>query len=672
MLAELAVRNVKRQVGNYLIYFLTVAFTVALIFAINNVIFCSQLMQYAEVIEQLKYSMITFTIFVSLIVAFVLGYATSFMLKLRKREFGVYLTLGMTRKNILILFIFETLLLCAAALAVGILLGFVLYQGLMAILSSLMEIDLSFAPYSLQGLVLTVVLVVGIFILSSITSALYLKKVSVYQLIHGDKKVERGVKYPMFWMFVTIISLAVGIGSFLLFDHELRQAFLFNRDPSALLTLGSIAALAVCLMTFHTGLSKSAVYLLLKSKAICSKGTHTFTLRQLSGKLSSNAVMSGILSFLIAFAIIGSNVSFVQKMSDRLTLDRGYPFDITASFDAGGQPGISLKEGEAIISKYATIEKKLPYTLYTTGNGDLHSFTKWSGEQYGGIQDTVMSESDFNRVYTAKGHEPIHLDGTFRIYVDMPQAKQYDFSSAQLTLNGKTYPFGGISDDIPIFAYVYFIAVVPDEAVQGLAVETECMAYDLADGDFDAAALRDELSYEMHVNVGDKGEFSYMMERCDFSIREYGKRMRNGNTAIFILAALYIAVVFVFMAMAVLALKTLSGLTDDQRKYSVLFRLGASEQERKQALFRQTACFFFLPFALPVLLGIPTAWICGKLLDYTGFGSQAYEVYLNAGWIALVVTSIYALYFAATYLTAKKNVLLLHDMAGCSAHHDLG
>ena len=101
MLAKLAARNVKRQVGNYLIYFITVSLTVALMFAVNNVIYEKGMLEKLSDAEEMRTMLTALSVIVSLIVAFVLGYATSFMLKLRKREFGTYLTLGMTRRNIL-------------------------------------------------------------------------------------------------------------------------------------------------------------------------------------------------------------------------------------------------------------------------------------------------------------------------------------------------------------------------------------------------------------------------------------------------------------------------------------------------------------------------------------------------------------------------------------------
>ena len=75
MLSKLALRNVKRQVGNYLIYFMTVSFTVAMLFAISNVIFSENLTEFILLMD-LKQGMIGAVVFICSIVAFVLSYAT--------------------------------------------------------------------------------------------------------------------------------------------------------------------------------------------------------------------------------------------------------------------------------------------------------------------------------------------------------------------------------------------------------------------------------------------------------------------------------------------------------------------------------------------------------------------------------------------------------------------
>ena len=319
MFAKLALRNVKRQIGNYLIYFITVSLTVALMFAVNNVIFSSQLQERAEAMEELKSGLLAITVFISLIVAFVLGYATSFMLKLRKREFGTYLTLGMTRRNILSIFILETMILCLAALGVGILLGLFVYQGLMAVITHLMEMEFVFADYSAQGLILTVTLVVGVFALSSAASALYLKRVSIYNLLHGDKMVEKSVKHPVFWGIITLLSLAAVIGSCFTCNRGIEQTFTGEDSTGGKMML-SLVVLAVAIVVFHVGLARSMANLMLKNRRFCSRGTNTFVLRQLSGRMRANSMMAGILAVLISFAVIGANVSFRSTGNIRLTL----------------------------------------------------------------------------------------------------------------------------------------------------------------------------------------------------------------------------------------------------------------------------------------------------------------------------------------------------------------
>lgn len=658
MFAKLAVRNVKRQLGNYLIYFITVAFTVALMFAVNNVIFSPQLLQRAESIRELSAGLMALTIFVSLIMAFVLGYATSFMLKLRKREFGTYLTLGMTRGNILSIFVLETLILGIAALGVGILLGLFLYQGLMGIMTSLMEIPFEFAAYSLRGLILTVVLVLGVFALSCVTSAVYLKKVSIHQLLHGDKVVEKAVRHPWFWGILTIISLLLIIGSCVLVSNEI-QASMFGSSSSGMGLFWSILLLAVGIIFFHIGLARSAVGLLMKHKRLCCRGTNTFTLRQLSGKLGSNSVMAGILAFLISFAVIGANVSFLQQFSERISLDKQYPFDIMFSQDMEERSPISERQGEEIIRRYVQIKEKLPYTLYESTSGYLYSFTKWTGKGYESLRDCLISQSDFNRLCTAMGKEPIDLQDGFQIIANQPQVQGYDFSAAKLQLGDKTYAYRGMLQ-MPFFASSYFMAVVPDEAVQGLPVRQQCAAYRLEDDKFDAQGLRQALTYTYEFDSASYGPIS--TERCDYGIKEYSRILRNSNSAVFVLAALYLAVVFVFMAMAILALKTLSGLSEDKGRYRVLFRLGASRRQQSQTLFRQTFSFFFLPFALPILLSIPAALICGQITALAGYGEHLGQVFLNSSLIALVMAAIYGLYFTATYLTAKRNVINVHPI----------
>ena len=123
------------------------------------------------------------------------------------------------------------------------------------------------------------------------------------------------------------------------------------------------------------------------------------------------------------------------------------------------------------------------------------------------------------------------------------------------------------------------------------------------------------------------------------------------------MGAQFASVVFLLLAMAILALKTLSALGEDRRRYEILFRLGAGERERAGALFRQTFSFFLLPFVLPMCMSIPVAAFGVHLMRLEQMEAAAETVPLIAGIVAAVMALLYLLYYAATWLIARRTVV---------------
>lgn len=656
MYSKLALRNVRRQMGSYLIYFITVALTVALLFAVNNVIFSAELTTYSNALPELRTGLMGVIIFISLIVAFVLSYATSFMLKLRKREFGTYLTLGMTRKNILALFVSETMLICFIALGAGLALGVLIYQGLMAVTMYLLEMDFAISAYSAKGILFTAALVVGIFLLSSLTSALYLRRASIYDLIHGDKKVEKTIKHPGIWFVITVVSLELIVSSCYSFWEEMKYAMTEGTDAYGIFP--PLLIFSICIILFHMGFARSAVYLLLRRKAMCCRGTNTFVLRQLSGTLGSNSVMMGFLAFLLTFAVIGTNLSFDQKSTQEYYLNHMYPYDAVYEkykFSEGDEVEgqLSLEEAEKVLEQYVTVGQRIPYTLYDSGHNDLYQHTKWSGDGYGGLTDSFMSESDFNALVTPLGYEPVDLENEFVVVANISEVSVIDWRDVAFHREGVTYHYKGILTDYPRFGYMYFYAVVPDAAVETMDSSVQGVAYDFQEEEYDLDKLEEALNYTVtETYMGER-----MAMKCnDFQFRERGRQAENEQNAILVIGALFAASVFLFMAMAILALKTLSGLSEAKEKYRILFRLGVGEKEQSKALFRQTFSFFLVPFVIPLLMGIPTAVISSSLVHLNGMSIGSSQFYVIAAAIALVMALIYLLYYTATYLIAKRAV----------------
>ena len=100
--------------------------------------------------------------------------------------------------------------------------------------------------------------------------------------------------------------------------------------------------------------------------------------------------------------------------------------------------------------------------------------------------------------------------------------------------------------------------------------------FTLQHNDFDSEALYRALFYRTtDWNFEEK-------EQCDYEIKAYTRMENNSTSAILVVGALYIAMIFVFMAMAILALKTLAGIDEDRRRFRTLYQIG-------------TACFSVTP-----------------------------------------------------------------------------
>lgn len=661
MFAKLAFRNVKRQLGNYLIYFITVSLTIALMFSFNSVIFEKELLARAQVMDNMRTLLIMITVAISIIVAFVLGYATSFMLKLRKREFGTYLTLGMTRGNVTCVYLFESVLLCAVSLVTGILLGLGFYQGLMSVVVNVIDIDFGFASYSLDGLLLTVELVLGIFALSFVVSAIYLRRVSINHLLNGSKKSEKAVRYPIVWCIVAVAALVGIIVSIIVFGKT-AVALIEGSNSIKLPTLivAMLAVFAVCVVMLHVGLSRGVIGLLMRTKKFKKRGANIFTLRQLSGKLSASSVLISMLAFLLSLAVCFTNASFTMQIQTNAILNTNYPFDVHAIVRSSRGnfevvPNITFDEAEKIIGKYSPIKNRVDFTIYTDYKHDVVDFANEHGCNYWTDRDVYIEESAFNSIYVEIGYKPVKLGDGFMIAAPDSRGEKVDFSAAGLTLGGKRLAYKGYRTcSLPGNGVSDFWAVVPDGTIDGMKAYYDGTVFSLKNKRYDAIALHEELTETHETDIGGS---IIQYGSTDYNLREYARLMFNMDNAVWIVTALYVAIVFMFLAMAMLALKTLSGVSDDKQRYITLSRIGASRRDMCRTLFMQIFTFFALPFVFPFILGLPMGIICSSLTTAAGLPMASMQVAAASGVIAAVMLIVYALYFTATYLVSKRAVV---------------
>lgn len=632
MLFKLAARNVRRQIGSYLIYFITVSLAIALIFAVNNMIY-SDVMD--TLVQQVAYFIRPILVIIScimcIIMAFIIGYATNFLLRRRKKEFGLYLTLGMTRDNILSIFAGETVITFLVSLVAGMLVGLGLYQGFMVIFTNYIDYVYTPGGYTFSGFGVTLAMVVAIFFIAFAASLGYLRYAKIATLLHGEKTSEKKVRAPAMWIGLLVVAVALFIIASCSLIGWMRQGNFFMHIGEltliVLMMLASVFMLPLCL-------AKVVFWALLKRSCCSSRGAGRFTVRQLSGKLTSNGLMMGTLSLLLAVAIVGPNIFLSMTGTMNEQLDSEYTYDITASniVDIYGSQMDKVDDVLELIEAYADIESYVAYSCYFDGGYNNELFL-------------VVLESDFIKLCALWGYSPPDFGGKL-VRCALSEDGGFSFTpSSESGYAGTMY----IPDDLFVSGNSPDeFTVAPDEWAEQLTLSYEILAVNLVSNDYDARALYAEL---MLFATGSTDGNNYF-----FNLREWHRLYDISQIGLFLLGDLYISAVFVLLSVALLALKVLSMITEDRPRYRALWRLGASEGTMARSLFVQMLVLFFLPFFAPLLLNIPLYVAVNTLAKISAMPIATASLPGQLLGLSGAVLAVFAVYFLASFLVAWRDV----------------
>lgn len=622
MFFKLAMRNVRRQIGSYLIYFITVSLTIALVFSVNNMIY-SDMME--DLIEQFNEYVRPALLFVScvlcFIMAFVLGYATQFLLRKRKKEYGLYLTMGMSRKDILSIFAGEIAITFIISLLFGIAAGLGIYQAIMVIFADFIDYIYTPGGYSLAGFSWTIFQVGGIFVVAAAISLVYLRVTKISALLQGTETGSKKVLFPGVWIAVLIGSAAVLIISAVSFLNWIQaEDFALHLGELTYIVIG----LMLSLFFLPVSLIKVLFWLLLKKQCCSAHRVGRFTLRQLSSRLNSNSLMIGAISLLLAVAIVGPNICYTMNTMIDTKINSQYLYDIFLSSSSDYYQG-DYGEQLEIIEEYADIDRYCLYKVYEGSSGGEEAYVK---------------ESDFKELCALSGYQAPDLNGGY-LYCSQPMF--YDGGWFEFTPqeNGEKGCIG------TLVCPAYFLAgysfaqpwyVVPDGAAPEGTDYCTYLAIYLKSNDYDAVALREIL-------YGQLGEYKYNAQ-----VKERERLYQVRSIGLFLLGGLYLAAAFSLLSVALLALKVLSMVTEERGKYRVMWKLGASKRMLKQSLFIQMFLLFFMPFFAPLLLNIPLFSVV-QIMFMNGVGnfSATAAVYQLVG-LSGALLGVFALYFIVSYI----------------------
>ena len=660
---KLIIKNVRKNIRDYMIYFSTLMISVSVFYAFNSIsdqpAFSEMGMTKTLLYDQLGILLSTLTVLIAVVLAFLIIYANQFLLKRRKKELGLYMVLGMKKGRISRIFVGETFCVGVIALVTGLCLGVALSQGISLVALKLFAIDMSKFQlvFSVGAFQKTAQCFAVIFLLVMTFNVWSVSSVQLIDLLTAGRKNETSQnRSRLLAILLFFVSLACILSSGMMFY---RNGILPSRENRSFQVAGILLVAGTFL--FFYSLSTVFVQVLRANSNVYLKGLNTFLVRQVGSKIRTNyfimTIVCGLLTVTICAVSVG--VSTALAMNELSGSATPYDLNVLSNVSMDGDSSILeyLASKDADLSGYAENMEQISIYEADFTYGSLfegQNVELWPIDE--GISDSgvsVLAVSDFNRALAMQGKEPVALTenqyllncnykGTFQ-YVEKALE-----SHADLVLAG--IPLQRASDTV--LEETYFMTsvgnndrgtlIVPDAVVHSLTKDVNVLLVQYRpDADSDAV-----LQKMIPIGLDDTHGYRYAEKNMMYD-------MFYGLNALISFLCCYIGLIFLLICAALLALKQLTETTDNIYRYGLLQKLGAKKEQINRALLFQTAIFFAAPLAVA---GIFSAVLMGKAMEIV---EEFMNIHIstNLGFTVVLFLVVYGSYFLATYLSCKRMVI---------------
>ena len=584
MFSKLALKNVRRSVKDYGVWFLTIVFGVCLFYVFNALESQSVLRYLAQsprvyIVDSIKNLIGMLSVFVWVVLAFLILYASGFLIRRRKKELGTYLLLGMERWQVARLLLAETVCIGAAALALGLVLGVLAAWGLSGFTAGLFAVPMTFFTFSVSipALVKTALAFAGIFLLVMVYHAFAVSRCKLIDLMQANRVNQTlpqrslGASVALFLVGIVLLVIAYAM---LLTRGLLRVDALFW----VMIGLGSLGTLL-----FFRSLSGFLLRICQSSKGLWYKNLNMFVLRQFNARINTTYRSMTVicLMLLLALGITASSVGLnntVEQMTNEM-----YPRDVQLIFwnePEDPQPDLAamLKEG---------------------GFDPETECSAWvSFPVYQGEQSNILTQADYDAIVERWGKK-----------------------------------------EADAFLEREWLKVAADQVDQNASLN---YCYFLADYAGDKSAAEEKF----------EGAVSGLAQLGGFS---WSSKLQNwmdlmGTKVLVLFIGLYLGVVFLLAAAAVLALQQLTQAADCAGQYRVLSLLGAPARMRGRAVTAQVFLAFFLPLSLALVHAVVGMTAANAVIAEVGKVDAA----ASSAVTALLLVVVYGGYFLATCWGSRR------------------
>ena len=339
MLCKLAWGNVRRAGRDYLVYLLTLTLGVTVFYAFNTI---SMQVDIAGIDEkglaQVMGSMLcNLTYFLAGVMAFLMVYANNFIMKRRKKEFGLYQVLGMGRGRVATIMALETVIVSVGAFVAGIVLGVGLSQLMTFFTASLFKTQIANFHFffSVHAFNLTLACMLVMFVLTLLLNLRAVRRTKLIELMGAERRNE-SIKTRNPWIAIAIFAVGVALVG-VAYYRLLRDGFPLTATDSKLQEAMNQFGITTAMVTVGTfalfwGLSGMLIKLLQSLRGVYWRGLNMFTVRQLAAKVNTVCFSMGVIAMLLFLAItsVTYGMSIANVMNENL--ERYNPVDVSQTY----------------------------------------------------------------------------------------------------------------------------------------------------------------------------------------------------------------------------------------------------------------------------------------------------------------------------------------------------
>lgn len=697
MLFKLSFENMKKSFKDYAIYFLTLVLGVAIFYMFNSLDSQQAMLEVSksqrEIIQLMIQVLGMVSVFVSVILGLLIVYANNFLINRRKKEFGIYMILGMQKRQISKIILLETLFVGVISLLIGLIIGIFASQFMTILVGKMFEADMSKFEFvfSQEACIKTCIYFSIMYIAVMIFNTMNISRYKLINLLNANKKNEKiKIKNPIICIFTFIIACIILGYAYWKVTGDVQSLSSADKMLSPIL-MGIISTILI-----FWSLSGFILSIIKSVKSIYLKNTNMFILRQINNKINTTVISMSVICLMLFMTISILSSSLALRNTMQRDLIEMTPVDLNLYKTANlPEKNVDRWGREKTYNEEQRIDSQLPISETLVNNGfdmnllkdvielPIYSTNNLTWEDFFGdkieelkaiyprlqydTEEEIIKISDYNKIAKLYGINEYELnDDEYIVLCDFENQekirnKVLSNGNHMLEIAGKQYKskYNECKSGFVAMSTSHIntgIILVPDNC--NLTEEMNKRWFFVSNYNANTDEERERIEKFFLSTAIDGDEASAFIQNLNSKGLEIDGMSKIsiieaslGLATIVTFIAIYLGIIFLIASCAILALKQLTESSDNKQRYTILRKIGCDEKMINKSLFIQIGIFFGIPLLLAIIHSIFGIQFALSMLS----GIASSKDLLPSIVVTIIIMGIvYGAYFIATYIGSKN------------------